>query len=200
MNCSQLALCILAYTKALPDSEAKSDLLRFATILREEKNRSIAKLVENFSAILDASTHTDEKSPSDQALDVMMGLAEVTSVVGTKSSVNDMNLLITFVRDSGAMSLRALLSIIRPEPLTVQEYAAELRATAGDNAAFQSVVERVKKDKSLSVADISEIANLFTEVVKKRSGKAAIEAIQKKQQYYVEAKQSREATNGKSAA
>lgn len=200
MNCSQLALCILAYTKALPDSEAKSDLLRFATILREEKNRSIAKLVENFSAILDASTHTDEKSPSDQALDVMMGLAEVTSVVGTKSSVNDMNLLITFVRDSGAMSLRALLSIIRPEPLTVQEYAAELRATAGDNAAFQSVVERVKKDKSLSVADISEIANSFTEVVKKRSGKAAIEAIQKKQQYYVEAKQSREATNGKSAA
>lgn len=199
MNSTQLSDSIIAFVRSAPDRAAKSDLLLLAEVLRDEKSRSVKKTIEKF-LILIPPTKEDPALLSDPAVRWLADFREIVENVGSKTSVDDLNLLETFVRESGAMSLRSLLSVLKPEPLSSGQYVAELKSAAGNAAAFDKVIERMRKDKSLSEEDVIQIANDFTEVAKKRSRTAAFNAIVKKHQYFLEAKQSREAAGSKSAA
>lgn len=199
MNSTQLSDSIVAFVRSAPDHAAKSDLLLLAEVLREEKNRSVKKTIEKFLVLIPA-TQEEPKLQADPAIAWLADFRKIVENVGSKTSVDDLNLLETFVRESGAMSLRSLLSVLRPEPLSSGQYVAELRAASGNAAAFDKIVERMRKDKSLSEDDVIQIANDFTEVAKKRSRTAAFNAIEKKHQYFLEATLSREAAGGKSAA
>lgn len=192
------------FLTALPKSKRKLDLLAFADLIAEGRQRSMKIVAQEWHQKLSSGNQPYRKGPTDPAFALLSPLWAVIGVSGTKSSKDAVNIVLELIEDSQGMSLRSILTSIRSEPDAktsgVDAYLSALKSSIRDHDAFYTTFRQLKADKSLKADDISHLANLFTEVSKKRTRSDALAAIEKKHQYYVEARRSRDAAGGKSAA